>query len=705
MKFLIFLILIIYFINSINCDNTKPSTLLLQLQIFDHLPSLNSDFEPSNGQVTKGIVKKKLVGTIPELVSLDPGYLPNINGKISNPQLFKTWFNKNDSQNVFLQGNIQLSYDNNLGVYSYKNNNFFPIDDMGFDTDPNNKVYIGGSKKPFVYHNFHFCLKITSKFTYQGVESFSFEGDDDVWVFIDKTLVLDLGGLHPAQAGTVNLKQIGLVVGQTYDFDFFYCERHTPYSDMKIQTDLEIVCSYTDYCGVCQGDGSTCCNDDMCDDGNACTNDKCPLPNTVVPKGSKFTDFCQHIPTVCNIQDRCYNIGCASNNGSCIRMSPIPCKDESDQCLVPTSCNSKTGCFYKSTCLNNPCFTGACDKGTCVEKDAKYCANELGNDPCRIYSCNTTQGCMSKPKCEKQTDDPCTLTTCDVDGTCGQLKLNATACNCGCKLNKCQINNCDISRSPSVCNALPRPEIDDGNPCTIDECDPVTGKITHNKMPCDGCSTCKGGTCVAIDSSCNDGNLCTSDMCSMNGTTNNGSCIHINITCKPNADLCINTVCHPSLGCVDEPIVCPDEGLCQVGYCNQGKCLLKPRVCENKAFCLNVECNENTGCIYYNKTCVPNSPKCQKGVCYNATETEPGKCVSVDYDPKPFICKPAAIISTSVIVGVSIAGAVVAIALAVGGKKGYDYWKSTQGQPITSAISNPLYTSSQNSALNPLYNE
>jgi len=75
-------------------------------------------------------------------------------------------------------------------------------------------------------------------FTYEPGQEFFFRGDDDIWVFINNRLVVDLGGNHGPAPGYVKLDTLGLTPGGEYPINIFFCDRRGPGSNVRITTNM-----------------------------------------------------------------------------------------------------------------------------------------------------------------------------------------------------------------------------------------------------------------------------------------------------------------------------------------------------------------------------------------------------------------------------------------------------------------------------------
>ncbi len=206
------------------CDAPQPKPPKLKSTIRD-FSDTHPDFEIELGRagIDPGIVAFDLGADDKPVYQGNPTTLTT-----SGKENFDQWYRDVPGVNLSQPLDLQLSSEAGDPVFFvYDDHEFFPIDNQ----------LLGNEGRS---HNFHFTLEAQTSFTYIGGEEFTFSGDDDMWVFINRRLAIDLGGLHNSLTSSVDLDleadKLQIVKGETYAIHFFFAERHTVESNFTIRT-------------------------------------------------------------------------------------------------------------------------------------------------------------------------------------------------------------------------------------------------------------------------------------------------------------------------------------------------------------------------------------------------------------------------------------------------------------------------------------
>ena len=248
-------------------------------------PTFHPDFNPSPTGTHLGITTDYLDAQGKPVWNADDDGVGG-GGFPDSAESFAAWYRT--SPTVVADGNIEVVQELTLNRpdaanypnrYRFSSSSFFPLDDLGWELQapPLQELPLTDG------HNFGFTTEVHYFFVYQGDEVLRFQGDDDLWVFVDGRLCMDIGGIHAAISGVMSfdpavtdnnsarqaivdacIADLNLQVGRVYEVSIFHAERHVTQSNFELTLD-GFVTERSECSDTC-GDGIRT-RFEFCDDG------------------------------------------------------------------------------------------------------------------------------------------------------------------------------------------------------------------------------------------------------------------------------------------------------------------------------------------------------------------------------------------------------------------------------------------------------
>jgi fibro-slime domain-containing protein len=265
-----------------------------------------------------------------------------------------------------------------------------------------------GGKLTGKMRNFYFTSEVRYLFRYDGKSAtLSFNGDDDVWAFINGILAIDLGGTHERASKdvSVNATTYKLTSGNTYEIAVFQAERGPVESNYQLT--LSGFSTVRTQCGAQCGDGKIT-GAEQCDLGTA--------------KNTGAYDGCM---------DNCtYGPFCGDGevNGE------EQCDDGKNTTVTSTGTTSDAcgpGCKWPPRCGDGTVQSGEeCDEGDAnTDNQCMGCSSQCKNNPyCGDGTIDDGQTDLPNhgPDCGEKCDDGVNIggygyckDTCTPDSYCG----------------------------------------------------------------------------------------------------------------------------------------------------------------------------------------------------------------------------------------------------------------------------------------------